>query len=92
MGILRKEKMMLQLPLNVVAKGLETEVTVRKMGGGKVRMMLPITVDELKQGYQAHDRGVLIQDAFPRLDADQREFLMTGITPDEWDRIFGDDR
>ena len=26
----------------------------------------------------------LIQNAFPELTVDQREFLLTGITPDEW--------
>lgn len=30
----------------------------------------------------------LIQDAFPHLDADDREFIMTGITPEEWDEAF----
>ena len=25
-----------------------------------------------------------IQDVFPNLTADEREFIMTGITPDEW--------
>ena len=32
--------------------------------------------------------GALIQDAMPHLDPDQREFLMTGITPAEWDEAF----
>jgi hypothetical protein len=32
-----------------------------------------------------------VQDAFPQLDADQREFLISGITPEEWDATFGDD-
>lgn len=31
----------------------------------------------------------LIQNVFPELDADQREFLMTGTTPAEWDKMFG---
>lgn len=31
----------------------------------------------------------LIQNALPGFDADQREFLMTGITPDEWKQMFG---
>ena len=30
----------------------------------------------------------LIQDAFPEMKAEDREFLMTGITPAEWDRMF----
>ena len=35
--------------------------------------------------------GTLAQDAFPHLSADDREFLMTGITPSEWDNAFGED-
>jgi hypothetical protein len=35
--------------------------------------------------------GVLIQNAFPMLDADKREFLMTGITAEEWTELFADD-
>lgn len=34
--------------------------------------------------------GNLIQDVFPELSADEREFLMTGITPEEWDETFGE--
>jgi len=33
-------------------------------------------------------REELIQDIFPTLDADQREFIQTGITPSEWAEIF----
>lgn len=29
-----------------------------------------------------------IQNAFPQLNADEREFLMTGITAEEWDTTF----
>ena len=32
-------------------------------------------------------RGMSIQDAFPMLDADQREFIKTGITAAEWDNL-----
>jgi hypothetical protein len=35
--------------------------------------------------------GMNIQDAMPHLSADDREFLMTGITPEEWDETFGSD-
>lgn len=30
------------------------------------------------------DRTRPIQDIFPYLSADEREFILTGITPDEW--------
>jgi hypothetical protein len=35
--------------------------------------------------------GELIQDAFPGLNSDQREFIQTGITIEEWDEIFGEE-
>ena len=33
--------------------------------------------------------GPMIQDAFPDLNVDQREFLMSGATPEEWKEVFG---
>ena len=30
-------------------------------------------------------KGELIQNVFPYLTADEREFIKTGITPDSWD-------
>ena len=32
--------------------------------------------------------GALIQDVMPNLSPDEREFIMTGITPAEWDEAF----
>ena len=43
-------------------------------------MVLGITMDQ----YDAWQGGELIQNAMPNLTADEREFLMTGITPEEW--------
>ena len=44
---------------------------------------LPVTKDELERW----SNGELIQYVFPHLSDDDREFLMTGITPEEWDSI-----
>tara|TARA_R110002096_G_scaffold150503_1_gene312499 strand:- start:214 stop:414 length:201 start_codon:yes stop_codon:yes gene_type:complete len=33
--------------------------------------------------------GMLIQDAMPNITSDEREFIMTGITPQEWDSMMG---
>ena len=38
------------------------------------------------------ERGELIQDAMPNLTPAEREFIKMGITPDEWDDIFGVDK
>ena len=50
-------------------------------------MDLPVTQEQLDEYYYG-DRSLMIQDIFPNLDAGQREFLMTGITPKEWDNLF----
>jgi hypothetical protein len=34
--------------------------------------------------------GEVIQKVMPHLSADDREFLMTGITADEWENAFGE--
>ena len=39
--------------------------------------------------YDWEVEGVLIQYAMPNLTADEREFIKTGITPQEWDDMFG---
>lgn len=33
--------------------------------------------------------GELIQNAMPNLSADEREFIKTGITSEEWEELFG---
>tara|TARA_Y100001970_G_C14210585_1_gene846649 strand:- start:1523 stop:1837 length:315 start_codon:yes stop_codon:yes gene_type:complete len=38
------------------------------------------------------DGSLLIQEALPYLNADQREFLMSGITNEEWNLEFNHDR
>jgi len=34
--------------------------------------------------------GELIQNVMPHLSADDREFLMTGLTPEDWEEMFPD--
>jgi hypothetical protein len=37
----------------------------------------------------AWQNGKLIQEAMPQLSPDDREFVKTGITGEEWDQLFG---
>jgi hypothetical protein len=46
---------------------------------------LPVTPEQLT----AWEGGQLVQRVFPHLTADEREFIMSGITPEEWDAEFG---
>lgn len=47
---------------------------------------IPVTQEQLNR-WQA---GELIQNAMPNLTPDQREFLMTGVTKEEWETTFGE--
>lgn len=38
------------------------------------------------EGYTAWKNGALIQDALPNETPDSREFLLTGICPECWDK------
>ena len=62
----------------------ENKVFVQKksMLSGKVNsMMIPTSQDKIEYWLQS---GELIQNVMPDLDAEQREFIKTGISPEEW--------
>lgn len=40
------------------------------------------------EDYVKWQDGMLIQDAFPYLSAGEREIILTGIDPDEWETMF----
>ena len=44
-------------------------------------MTLPVT----KAQYNAWQDGSLIQNAMPHLTADEREFILTGLTAQDWE-------
>jgi hypothetical protein len=53
---------------------------------GKVNQMeIPITPQQL---VLVENREGTIQQIVPHLSAEQREFLMTGMTPEEWNAAF----
>ncbi len=51
---------------------------------GEVNTLNIEVTDEQIQAYAA---GALIQDAFPNLSADDREFIKTGITAESWEEM-----
>ena len=50
-------------------------------------MSLDVTYEQIDSWVN----GELIQNAFPNLTADEREFIKTGIAPDSWDKFIGGD-
>lgn len=56
-----------------------------RLTGSVNSMWLTVTPEQL----EAWDSGKVAQEAFPQLNASEREFVMTGITDEEWDAAFG---
>lgn len=58
-------------------------VTRKNIFTGKVRELeLNITQEQIHRWRS----GELIQNVFPDLSTDEREFLISGLLPDEWER------
>jgi hypothetical protein len=63
-------------------------ITRQSPFSGKVHTWDILVTEEQLARWRGGDR---IQDAMPYLTPDEREFIMTGITPDEWNATFGED-
>ena len=48
-------------------------------------------IDVTQEQLALWESGMLIQEAMPNIGSDEREFIMTGITPQEWDNAMGID-
>jgi len=50
-----------------------------------------LDIDVTQEAMDRHEKGNdLIQNVFPHLTDDEREFILTGMTPEEWDECFSD--
>ena len=59
---------------------------ISQMSNQEHTLDLNVTQEQLDE----YERGArLIQDVFPHLSHDEREFIKTGITKEEWDSLFG---
>lgn len=55
---------------------------------GKENVMeIAVTEEQLA----AWRSGALIQDAMPQLSADEREFIISGLTRADWDSLWGEE-
>ena len=53
------------------------------LNGGVNTLNIEVTDEQI----QAYMDGALIQNAFPNLSADDREFIKTGITAESWEEM-----
>lgn len=67
------------------------KITLTDLFGQRKSMIFTSTSMELRHSYYNWKSGQLIQDAFPYLDSDEREFIKTGFNPDEWIESMGED-
>lgn len=65
------------------------EIVRKSIVSGKIHSM---NMDITPEQYANWANGTKIQEAMPHLSADEREFLMTGITPEEWAETFGEEK
>ena len=65
------------------------EVTRKSILSGKTNTM---ALDITQESLDIYDTigGMLVQNVFPNLNKEEREFLINGVTPDEWNKYIGD--
>jgi len=61
----------------------------RSIISGKVNTM---NIDCTEEQLNRHKMGELVQDVFPNLSVEEREFLISGVTPEEWNDAFEDSK
>jgi hypothetical protein len=67
---------------------MKTFFTKRSILTGKVHTMsLNIDSDNFKKGLMLWQSGISIQNAFLTLSEHEREFVLSGITQEEWDYL-----
>jgi hypothetical protein len=69
--------------------GGSVEITRTSPFSNKTKTIdIPITQEQ----YAKWQSGELIQNVMPELDADLREFLISGIIPGEWEEYLGSEK
>ena len=72
-----------------IEKDTKTTISIPKTGKS---ITVNFNLGDLAQSYYHwQNSGQHIQDAFPYLSADEREFLLTGITCQEWLELFNEE-
>jgi len=66
----------------------KTEISLIRFFDGQVlHFVVPVGRDTFRACLQQWHKGALVQNAFPDLNANQREMLMTGFTEAEMDEL-----
>ena len=60
-----------------------------QLSGKETTLELDVTHEQLERFENRRANGEYVQTIFPNLTPAEREFLLTGISPIEWENIFG---
>ena len=63
---------------------------ISSLTGIEHTLNINVTQDELLRVENRRNSTELIQNIVPNISMEEREFLMTGITNEEWIRVFGE--
>jgi hypothetical protein len=67
------------------------EIVRQSQLSGSINVMeIDITEEQLERVENRRINGELIQNIVPNLSKEDREFLISGITPEEWELAFAD--
>lgn len=59
------------------------------ISGKEHTLEIDVTEEQLRELYSGDKRRRPVQAIYPNLTAGEREFLLTGITEEEWEELFG---
>ena len=61
---------------------------ISALSGKEATMELDVTAEQLDRFENRIKNREYVQTIFPHLRGDEREFILTGITPTEWENTF----
>ena len=68
------------------------EVTrVSQLTGKKTTLELDVTEEQMIRFENRRENGEYVQTIFPHLSPSDREFILNGITSQEWEKTFRDE-
>ena len=79
------------MPIKIHAAYETMEKKVRILLDNNKARVFNCSFSQYEAGSDKYFNGAHIQNAFSFLTPGEREFLMTGITPEEWDTMWPDD-
>ena len=78
------------LTYHIIQLPNQQKTCISLVGPGDKSIFVDATLEQVNQAWYNWMNGKFVQDAFPFMNVDQREFIMTGITSSEWEEIFAE--